>query len=138
MERHLRARGGFSACGSLKLTTYASKMTPIPTVTKLAIYSWSVILLGGAAVVYTVLRTSFNQLGLDFWIFGLVTVIFASRIMVPIPRIKGHISVSDTFIFLSILLFGGEAGIILSTVDAIPGSYKLAKTHTTYFFNIAV
>ena len=104
----------------------------------LTIYCWSVILLGAIAFSVTMMRIDFFELGISFLVFGLVTLVVASRILVQIPGIKGHISVSDTFIFLSIFIFGGDAGVLLSTLDAIPGSYKLTKTRTTFLFNIAV
>ena len=104
----------------------------------LNIYRWSVILLGAAALVKTLLDVDFSSLGYSYIIFAATTIVLASRITVQIPRTKGHISVSDTFIFLSILLYGGEAGILLATADAIAPAYKLAKTRTTLAFNIAV
>ncbi len=104
----------------------------------LEIYRCSIITLGAAALVFTLFKTDFTKLDFKYYFFGIITVGFASRIVVKIPKIKGHISVSDTFIFLSILLFGGEAGIILSTIDAAVASRKLAKTRLTLFFNIAV
>lgn len=102
------------------------------------LYSWVVIIAGLALVVSAVVRTDFASLGVSYIVFSLVTLLFASRIVVPIPRVKGHISVSDTLIFLSILLFGGEAGILLSTADAIPASRRHTKKLSTLLFNVAV
>ena len=96
-------------------------------------YQWVVILAGSAAFLYTVSRISASIFSASYLIFCFITLVFASRISVQIPRTKGHISVSDTFIFLSILVFGGEAGILLSTFDAVPTSYKLAKKRITLF-----
>ena len=108
------------------------------TSSALKIYSWIVIILGALVVAITLKRIDFAALGESYFIFVLITFVFASRIMVRIPGVNGHISVSDTFVFLSILVYGGEAGILLSVLDAIPGSHRLAKTKTTFFFNIAV
>ncbi len=105
---------------------------------KLKIYRWSVILIGAAVFVKTLIDIDYASLGLSYIVFVLATVIFASRVTVQIPHTKGHISVSDTFVFLSILLYGGEAGILLATVDAVAPAYKLAKTRTTLAFNITV
>src|SRR5688572_10213975 len=102
------------------------------------IYSWIVIILGALVLAITLSRLNLADLGYSYFVFVLITFLFASRIMVRIPGVNGHISVSDTFIFLAILVFGGEAGILLSVLDAIPGSYRLAKARTTLFFNIAV
>ncbi|MGE3466481.1 MAG: PAS domain S-box protein, partial [Pyrinomonadaceae bacterium] len=101
-------------------------------------YSWTIILTGAGVIVFTITTTDFTRLGFNYLLFSLVTLLFASRIVVPIPKVKGQISVSDTLIFLSILLFGGEAGILLSTADAIPASYRYTKRWTTLLFNIAV
>ena len=102
------------------------------------IYQWLIIVLGAIAFFKTLLVLDLYALGYSYIIFCLTTVIFASRIVVQIPRIKGHISVSDTFIFLSILIYGGGAGILLASLDAVPAAYRLAKTRTTLAFNVAV
>jgi len=104
----------------------------------LEVYRCSIIALGAAAFVFTLFKTDVAQLDFKYLFFVIITVGFASRIVVKIPKVKGHISVSDTFIFLSILLFGGEAGIILASIDAAAASHKVAKTRLTLFFNIAV
>ena len=101
-------------------------------------YRWSVIILGIAVIVFSFYRFDILAADYSYFLFSIFTLVFASRIVVKIPRVKGFVSVSDTFIFLSILLFGGEAGIMLATADAIIPSYKLAKTRITFLFNVAV
>ncbi|MDQ3798203.1 MAG: EAL domain-containing protein [Acidobacteriota bacterium] len=101
-------------------------------------YRWTIVVLGAIALIITLFHLDYAELGYSYIIFAVTTLLFASRIVVKIPGIKGHISVSDTFIFLSILLFGGDSGILLAVVDAIPNSYKLSKTWMTMFFNLAV
>ncbi len=106
--------------------------------TVLDVYHWTVIATGAVVSAYTLSRIDLTQLDHTFLLFSLVTIVFASRIVIPIPRTKGSISVSDTFVFLAILLFGGNAAILLSVADAIPPSLRISKTRTTLFFNIAV
>ena len=101
-------------------------------------YTWSIIVLGGIVFLITLQRLNYSELDYSYFIFGVVTLVFASRIAVQIPGIKSHISVSDTFIFLCILIFGGEAGIVLSTVDAVAGSYRISSTRKTLLFNVGV
>src|SRR5437868_13776321 len=98
----------------------------------------SCIVAGVATLVYTISRVNVQDLGASYVIFSLITLLFASRIHVQIPGVKSHISVSDTFIFIAILIYGGEAGILLATLDTIFSSAKVSKTRLTYFFNIAV
>ncbi len=115
------------------------KSSPPRTKTSvLDLYHWTVIAAGAAVFTQTLLKVDFAQLDHTFWLFALVTVVFASRIVIPIPKTKGSVSVSDTFVFLAILLFGGNAGILLSIFDAVPPSLKISKTKTTLLFNISV
>ncbi len=104
----------------------------------LKIYRLIVTLAGGIALTLALSKFDFARVGYSYFIFGLITVTVASRIVVKIPAVKGHISVTDTFVFLSILMYSGEAGILLSTADALISSYKLTKTWTTFLFNVAV
>ena len=93
---------------------------------------------GIAALAWTVYRADFYQLGVSYLLFSLVTLLFASRIQVQIPLVKSHISVSDTFVFLAILLYGGEAGIMLAAADAFLASRKVTKNPITFSYNVAV
>jgi diguanylate cyclase (GGDEF)-like protein/PAS domain S-box-containing protein len=104
----------------------------------LKIYRLAVIFCGIAAIIFTISRLGFEFFSISYVVFCVITLAFASRIIVQIPHTKGHISVSDTLIFLSILVYGGSAGIILASLDAVFSSYKVAKTRTTLFFNVAV
>jgi len=144
MEHKLRQEIGFIQrpfCAT-KLRSHSpmlrKKDTPPKHPVLLKAYSWALIVFGLLVLFITIQSLDYSRLDYSYLIFGFVTLVFASRIAVQIPGIKGHISVSDTFIFLSILIFGGEAGIILSAVDAVPASYRLSKTRLTLFFNIAV
>jgi diguanylate cyclase (GGDEF)-like protein/PAS domain S-box-containing protein len=67
----------------------------------------------------------------------MATVLVGPRLSVQIPRVKARISVSDTFIFLAILLFGGEAAITLATAEAICASARIGNKTRTHLFNAA-
>lgn len=101
-------------------------------------YRGVVILLGAIAFAYTLYHMDYSAIEGRYLLFVIITVAVASRVVVKIPRVKGHVSVSDTFIFLAIILFGSHPAVLLSTLDAIPGSFKLAKTRITFLFNVAV
>ncbi|MCW5960653.1 MAG: EAL domain-containing protein [Pyrinomonadaceae bacterium] len=103
----------------------------------LTIYRYAVVIAGIAVLGYTASRVSVSLFSYGYILYCLLTLLFASRIVVQIPRIKGHISVTDTLLFLSLMIFGGEGGIILATFDAIFSSFKLAKTKLTLLFNIS-
>ncbi len=102
------------------------------------LFMLSATAVGIAALAWTVYRADFYQLGVSYLLFSLVTLLFASRIQVQIPLVKSHISVSDTFVFLAILLYGGEAGIMLAAADAFLASRKVTKNPITFSYNVAV
>src|SRR4051794_40112978 len=103
-------------------------------------FMWLVIVTGGlacaASLLILVLHPS--QLGLRFILISMLTVAFGSRVVVQIPRVKGQISVSDIFIFLALLLFGGEAAILLAAADAYFSSRRITTKRFTAAFNTAV
>src|SRR6185295_4278744 len=46
-----------------------------------------------------------------------------------------QISVSDTFIFLTLLLYGYEAAILMAATEALLSSFRFCRKRTTIFFN---
>jgi diguanylate cyclase (GGDEF)-like protein/PAS domain S-box-containing protein len=63
------------------------------------------------------------------------TVGLGSRVTVPIPQLKSHIAVSDIFIFLALMLFGGPLAVVLSAVEAFLSSWRFCNKKITVFFN---
>ena len=102
------------------------------------IYSWLVIATGAVVVVYAAVHLTPNQIDVRFMLLALVTVLIGPRLSIPIPRVKACISVSDTFIFLAILLFGGEAAILLATAEATCSSMRISSKSRTHLFNASV
>jgi diguanylate cyclase (GGDEF)-like protein/PAS domain S-box-containing protein len=102
------------------------------------IYVWLVTAAGASVVVSSAAHLTGGQIDLRFLLLALVTVLIGSRLSIQIPQVKAHISVSDTFIFLSLLLFGGEAAILLATTDALCSSLHLSNKVRTHFFNSSV
>ena len=74
---------------------------------------------------------------LKFVLLAALTLAIGSRVTIPIPRFKSHIAVSDTFIFLVLLLYGGEYAILLSAVEAFASSWRFCNKRITVFFNAA-
>ncbi|HWS86657.1 MAG TPA: EAL domain-containing protein [Pyrinomonadaceae bacterium] len=101
-------------------------------------YMLAVISLGAVACAYSITRLQPATLGLRFLLISLVTLAFGSRVSVAIPRVRGQISVSDTFIFFSLLLFGGEAAVMLAAADAFATSRRITKKKMVIGFNAGV
>src|SRR5215207_3962759 len=101
-------------------------------------YMWAVITLGAVACAYSMLQLHPSELGMRFILIALVTLAFGSRVSVEIPRVRGQISISDTFIFFALLLFGGEAAILLAAADGFCSSMRITKKKLVMGFNAGV
>jgi diguanylate cyclase (GGDEF)-like protein/PAS domain S-box-containing protein len=99
---------------------------------------FSVALVGAAATLFCAWRLPFAQLDAKFVALTLITVLIGSRITIKIPGARGQIAVSDTFIFLAILLFGIEAAVVLAAAEAFCSSVRFSKKVTVLFFNAGV
>jgi diguanylate cyclase (GGDEF)-like protein/PAS domain S-box-containing protein len=101
-------------------------------------YLWLVVAAGMSVLVFTARHLPYQRLDLRFLLLALATVGIGSRLSIQIPRVKAHISVSDTFIFLTLLLFGGEAAILLATVEALCSSVRISTRTQVHVFNASV
>jgi signal transduction histidine kinase/ActR/RegA family two-component response regulator len=104
-------------------------------------FMWLVIAAGAAVCLFSAYqfpRHSLARLDLAFLFVVIVTGAIGSRVAVEIPRIGGQITVSDTFIFLTMLLYGGEAAIFLAALDGVCTSVRISQKLRTYLFNSAV
>ena len=100
-------------------------------------FMWSIVAMGSAVVLFSSYRLNWTQLDLKFLLLALMIVI-CSRVAVPIPHVSGRITVSDTLIFLTILLYGGEAAILLAAMEGVCSSLWISKKTITIVFNSAV
>jgi signal transduction histidine kinase/CheY-like chemotaxis protein len=102
------------------------------------VYLWLVVTAGAAAVLISAYRLPVAKLNLQLGMLTLVTVLVASRIRIGIPRLTSEIGVADTFIFLIMLLYGGEAAVLVATADALIQTRGFAKKLKTFLFNAAM
>jgi len=100
-------------------------------------YMIAVITLGVVCVVWAALRVPIASVDLKFLVIAVFTLGLGSRISVQIPRLKSHISVSDTFIFLTLLLYGAELAVLLAAAEATVSSWRFCNRKITVFFNSA-
>ena len=98
-------------------------------------YMYALVSIGGICVLYSVATFPVAKLDLNLAILVGLTLALGTRITLPIPRFNSHISVSDTLIFLTLILYGGEAAIILAAVEAFLSARKFCNRRLTVFFN---
>jgi diguanylate cyclase (GGDEF)-like protein/PAS domain S-box-containing protein len=95
----------------------------------------TVIILGAVCLIAAAFRLPIERADVYLPVLAALTVIVGSRVTIQIPRFKSHVAVSDTFIFLTLLLYGGEFAIILSALEAFVSSWRFCNRKITVFFN---
>jgi diguanylate cyclase (GGDEF)-like protein len=100
-------------------------------------YMWSVVAAGAAAFVYSAVNLSYSKLNFRFVLLFLLTVLISSRIAIKVPRVNTTITVADSFIFLTLLLYGPEAAVIVAAADGLSAGRYLSKRWVTVLFNAA-
>lgn len=113
----------------------------MPTKTKrqllIEIYRWVVISLGALVVVHSFYQLFQAEIELRFVVLAAFTALVASQISIKIPRFNGNITVSDTFIFLALLIWGAPGAILTCVADSIASTSKVSRKVRTYLFNAA-
>ena len=101
--------------------------------------------LGVSAIGLSIAVHSLAQLGVlnvSFqWLILAALTLLTGSFTVRIPRINARLSVSDTFVFASVLLFGPAAGTITVLLDALIISLKMRQPFREPFrftFNISL
>jgi signal transduction histidine kinase/ActR/RegA family two-component response regulator len=99
---------------------------------------WGVIAIGTAVVLFSLYRLPFERLDLPYLILALLVLAVSSSVVIRIPLVSGGITVSDTFIFLTLLLYGGEPAVLLALGDGLFSSLRISRKPRTILFNSAV
>jgi signal transduction histidine kinase/ActR/RegA family two-component response regulator len=94
-----------------------------------------VIALGAVALVLCVAGMPFAQFDPKFLLLAAVTVFLSARVEIQIPHSSGHITVSDTFIFLTMLLYGGGPATLLAAAEGAYSSFRFGDKLKTVAFN---
>ena len=97
-----------------------------------------VIVLGAVAFTYFLTQLPLSIVSVQFFLLSVFTIAIGSQITIQIPRFKSHVAVSDTFIFLALILYGGEAAIVLAVIEACCSSWRFCNKKITIVFNAAV
>ncbi len=100
-------------------------------------FMWAVVALGVGALLFSAATLPVARLDVRFLLLG-VLVCISSHVAVRIPRVSGRITVSDTLIFLTLLLYGGAAAVLLSALEGVYASLRISRKPVTILFNAAV
>src|SRR5678815_2896090 len=94
-----------------------------------------VVISGSLAFTYSALQIDFRQFDSHFAVLVAMALLLTSRITIPIPRFSSQISVSDTFVFLVLLLYGGPAAVVMGALEAVVSSLRFSRRLRTVAFN---
>jgi diguanylate cyclase (GGDEF)-like protein/PAS domain S-box-containing protein len=99
---------------------------------------WLVIALATAAVGFSCTQLSTAQIDVPFLLLAFITINIGTRITIKIPHVQGQVTLSDAFILLAMLLFGGEPAVLLATATTFCSALRFTKKPLTLFFNSSV
>ncbi len=81
--------------------------------------AWTTLLLGLAALGLSIYQFPLGKIDLSLVVFTLFTVFFSSYLQIQIPRTKLYFTISDTLVFIALLIYGGEVAIVLATFESL-------------------
>ena len=96
-----------------------------------------VVAAGAASLAFALTHVNFRQLDWRFVLLLVGMATIASRLSISIPHVKGEVTVGDTLIFLTMLLYDGEAAVIIAAVDGLSSSLHVSKKPRVCLFNSA-
>src|SRR5215510_14704615 len=98
------------------------------------IYMWSIVAVGTGLVIHSAVTMPAGIIDGYFLLLTLLTAVIGSRIAIRIPRINVNITVDDTFIFIALLLYGGQAAVILGAMAGICAALRISRKVRTVAF----
>jgi signal transduction histidine kinase/ActR/RegA family two-component response regulator len=98
---------------------------------------WSLVIAGAAIVLGSLYELPLGNLDAGF-VFLCLMVMASSLVAIRIPRVSGRITVADTFVFLTMLLYGGAAAILVSALEGVAATLIISKRPRTILFNSAI
>ena len=100
-------------------------------------FLWVVTGCGSLAFIYSSVRLDFSRIDSSLALLVAMALLLSTRITIPIPRFSSKISVSDTFVFLTLLLYGSAMAVVVGAIEALLSSLRFSRKPTTVGFNWA-
>ena len=101
-------------------------------------YRWIIVVAGAGSLVAATLFLQAPKFDLRLVILASIMMVVSARFSVQIPRHNTNITISDTFIFLVLLVYGGVAGILLAAVEGLFSGLRISKRPLSIVFNSAM
>src|SRR5215813_5724950 len=94
-------------------------------------FVWLIIVAGTACCAYAAINFPFHLVDRYFIPLIAGTVLIGSRVAIRIPRINTNITVDDTFVFIALLLYGGETAVLMGALAGICGALRISRRFRT-------
>ena len=98
---------------------------------------WLVVAAGAVIFIHSIETLPYSQLDFRFFLLFSLTVVINSRVAIKVPRVNTTITVADTFVFLTLLLYGPAAAVIVAAGDGFGAGWHLSRRWITVLFNAA-
>src|SRR5215207_4311316 len=112
-----------------EMQTRRQQLTPI--------YIWLTVAAGLVICLYSAYNLPTGIIDGYFLLLTLVTAVIGSRIAIRVPQINVNITVDDTFIFIALLLYGGEAAVMIGALAGICAVLRISRKVRTVAFGSA-
>ena len=91
-------------------------------------FIWLTSAVGLGVCTFSACNLPAGRLDLRFALLAAVTVVISTRISIQIPRINTNTTVADTFIFLTMLLYGGDAAVLVAAAEGLSSGLRISRT----------
>jgi diguanylate cyclase (GGDEF)-like protein len=98
------------------------------------IYMWTVVAAGTAACLYAAYTLPRGLVDGYFLLLTLITAVIGSRIAIRIPQVNLNITVDDTFVFIALLLYGGESAVLIGALTGVCSALRISRKPRTVAF----
>ena len=86
---------------------------------------------------YSAFALAFHDINVEWMALTLVTLLMVSRIDIGLPKARRAVTLSETFIFISVLLYGIHASVVLAGLDVAACTLGFKERRRMILFNAA-
>ncbi len=101
-------------------------------------YRWLIVITAAVATAYLSFGLPMPKFDWRFLILTALMMLISSRFSIQIPGVNTNVTISDTFIFLVLLLYGGLAGILVAALEGLSSGLRISKRPLVIVFNSAM
>jgi diguanylate cyclase (GGDEF)-like protein len=107
------------------------------------LYLWSIVPPGILALTYSIYVFPLEKISAGLIAFSVLIVFFSSYLRIQLPRTKIYLTIFDTLIILSLLIYGGAVSVLLVALESGFASFNLRRKGSdieikTFCLNVSI